>query len=164
MFGSSGGAGRDGEINNNDDYDGGHGGDGGGIVYVAADSVTVSGTVSSDGDAGTNGDNLGYNGGGGGGAGGSVKILGNTLALGSSVVTATGGNSTQSSEAGGGDGGVGRIAVYYGSEVSGTTYPNAEAAEVPQHPYSVFISDVITILNGRGEGIDFKWNPSHQTE
>ena len=132
-------------------YNGGTGGDGGGVVYIAADSVTVSGTMAANGNTGGNGVNNGSwgGGGGGGGAGGSVKIVGNTLALGATKVTATAGSGGAGGASGnvGGAGGVGRIAASYATSISGNTSPVFETASTPSYNYSVFISDEIATPN-----------------
>ncbi|MBI4099975.1 hypothetical protein HY440_03110 [Candidatus Microgenomates bacterium] len=100
----------------------GTGGAGGGIILVVAANVSVSGTISANGSAGTNGPASG--GGGGGGAGGSVYLRSVSLTLGSSLVTASAGSGGTGNGGAnnGGDGGSGRIRVD-GSVASGTTSP-----------------------------------------
>ncbi|HJY98366.1 MAG TPA: hypothetical protein VJ227_01485, partial [Patescibacteria group bacterium] len=123
------------------------GGDGGGIIYIAADSVAVSGTLSANGANGSSGTNAGS---GGGGAGGSVKLVGNTLNLGSSLTTATGGSGGATGGAGGlagGAGGNGRIATYSASTPSGTTNPGANVASTTTYNYSLFVSDEVPTPN-----------------
>ena len=142
IFGS-GGAGGGGGLN----YAGGAGGSGGGIVYIAANSITVSGAVQSNGGSGAVGGTGGWNGGGGGGgAGGSIKLLGNSVNLGHSLVTTTGG-AAGSNTLPGGAGGTGRIAVNYGSAISGSSSPMYSVAQVPTSNYSVFVSDEIATPN-----------------
>lgn len=135
----------------------GTGGDGGGIVYVAANSITVSGTLQSNGGGGgsitCSGTN--YVGPGGGGAGGSVKLIGNTVNVGSSVTTTTGGTGPTgclngaSSTSYGGTGGGGRIAVYYIDTYIGTvgTTGSIASANTTAYNYSVFVSDEIATPN-----------------
>jgi len=142
MFGSGGGEGG-----YNFSGSGPDGGDGGGIIYITADSITVSGELNSDGGDGvisgyTNG------GGSGGGAGGSIKLVAKTINTGSTTVSGTYrtrsyGGTAANDYNDGGTGGVGRIAMYYGDTVSGTTYPSAQQAEVPQANYSLIVSDEI---------------------
>ncbi|OGD82671.1 hypothetical protein A3K36_05640 [Candidatus Collierbacteria bacterium RIFOXYD2_FULL_45_13] len=143
-FGSSGGGGGMNEI---DLEAGDGGGDGAGIVFIAANTISVSGNIQSNGSAGT--ETGGANGGGGGGgAGGSIKLIGNALSLGSSLVTATGGSgSTNSGGVAGGNGGTGRIATYYVSSTAGTTDPGANLASVSANNYAIFISDEIPTPN-----------------
>jgi hypothetical protein len=109
------------------------GGDGGGIVYIVANTVTVAGSITSNGAAGlaasTN------KGGSGGGAGGSILIQANSAALGTNLVTATGGansagNGTNGA-GGGGAGGVGRIRVEADTITGSTNSPAASTAGTP---------------------------------
>ncbi len=164
-FGSAGGAGGTGYLSPSGwVYDGGTGGDGGGIVYLAANSIVVSGTITANGVPGGSVADLGGTditpGGGGGGAGGSVKLSANTVNLGSSKVTAAAGSggTTGYSDYGttytdlggyayGGAGGTGIISVNYGSSVSGSSSPTYNVAQVPTNSYAVFISDEINTPN-----------------
>ncbi|MBU1033401.1 hypothetical protein KKI22_00420, partial [Patescibacteria group bacterium] len=136
----------------------GYGGNGGGIVYIATNSLNVSGNLQSNGNSGTAGSCGPYSGGGGGGAGGSIKIVGNSLNFGTDKVSATGGSGAVGCEASvannnyGGGGGVGRIAIDYGSSTSGSSYPSYEIAQVPIYSSSVFISDEIATPNAVGYG------------
>lgn len=85
------------------------GGTGGGAIhFIVSGTLTVNGEISADGKPGTD---TGEYFSGGGGSGGSIWIETNNL-TGSGFIHANGGT-------GGGDGGGGRIAVYYTS----TTYP-----------------------------------------
>ncbi|MFC1654160.1 hypothetical protein ACFL1M_04970, partial [Patescibacteria group bacterium] len=131
----------------------GAGGDGGGIVYIAANSIAVNGTLSTDGGDGGNGVNTTWDpGAGGGGAGGSVKMIGNQVGMGNTnssgdyKTRAYGGTRGTTPAYDGGDGGVGRIAVYSPSS-SGTSYPAAQVADIPSYNYSVFVSDEIPTAN-----------------
>ena len=128
------------------DEDGTHpgpGGNGGGMIVIYADSLTVNGTTGSlvasglDGGDGANvfalcgGGGAGM-GNGGGGAGGAIRITtAGTTDLGSGRVSAAGGNGARAGSCGasypGGAGGLGRIHVRAGSTVSGTTNPPAYA-------------------------------------
>ncbi|MBU1967556.1 hypothetical protein KKH50_04710, partial [Patescibacteria group bacterium] len=132
MFGSSGGGGGGG-LN----YPGGAGGTGGGIVYIAANSVTVSGGIQANGGAGGNATSNWWGGGGGGGAGGSVKIVGNSLTLGASLTTSTGGAAGTSGAYGGGTGGSGRIAVNYATSISGSTSPAYTSGTFTTNPTTI---------------------------
>jgi len=145
FFGSAGGGGGSGYTI----QAGGAGGDGGGIVYIAADTISVSGGLSADGENSTAGGNDTWDGGdGGGGAGGSLKLVGRTLILGSSLTTADGGaGDVGGATYAGGLGGDGRIAINYLDSFTGTVSPSAEEASVPNYPYSVYISDEIATPN-----------------
>jgi hypothetical protein len=134
------------------------GGDGGGVIYIAANTVTISGSLENNGLTGnstscTTGD---YEGAGGGGAGGSTKILGNTLTIGSGVTTSTGGAKGSGCTNGsvtsnnGGLGGSGRIAIYYTVSVSGSTSPAAETASIASYSYAVYISDELPTIGATG--------------
>jgi site-specific recombinase XerD len=127
------------------DYRSGDGGKGGGIVYVAANTITVNGTVSSD---GANGSNAAYSnrGSGGGGSGGSVKLFGSTVTMGSGLVTADNGAGGTVGYVGGA-GGDGRIAVEYVDSVSGTTSPTATSSPAGISPYGFYHSGVIETTN-----------------
>ena len=87
----------------------------GGIIIIFANTITVSGTISSNGsDA---------NGQIGGSSGGSIYLTANGVTIGSSLVLATGGTGI-SAYGGGGAGGSGRIRVSANS-TSGTSSPSA---------------------------------------
>lgn len=109
----------------------GAGGKGGGIILIGAKTLSISGGISANGAAGSNGAGSGSlfnSGAGGGGAGGSIKIVGNSLTLGTTLVTATGGSGGAGTYSyAGGAGGVGRIRVENFSSSSGTSSPAASA-------------------------------------
>jgi hypothetical protein len=128
-----GGAGGEGGI----DEDGGQagfGGNGGGLIFIRANTVNVSptGLVSSAGTAGGNGTNdvcgggCGM-GGGGGGAGGAIRLVASvSAAVGASQLVVSGAGGGTCTCGGGGDGGggsVGRIGILAAAGVSGTTSP-----------------------------------------
>ena len=150
MFGSGGGGGG-GMYYTSGPYggNGGAGGAGGGIVYIAANTITATGTIQANGSAGgaytalTGG---GGSGGGGGGAGGSIKLYANTLTLGTSKVTAAAGAGGAGGYSGG-TGGVGRIATYYAAASSGTTSPVATTAVSGYNTYGVYHSAAIPTKN-----------------
>lgn len=147
FMGSAGGAGGTGYSpwGLGDGTSNGKGGAGGGIVYVAAGTISNAGTISSNGAKGNNG--YGYitscgasicGGGGGSGAGGSIYIAGANLTLGTSLVTSTGGAATNGgggsygggwNASAGGAGGVGRINIQYLTATSGTTSPTANSSQ-----------------------------------
>ena len=105
----------------------GIGGNGGGIIAIFADSITVSGKILSNGANSVRAYNT--SGGAGGGAGGGVLLYGNNLTLGTALVTANGGTSTSGGSGGhGGNGGGGRISVRYKTTGTGTTSPAADSA------------------------------------
>ena len=145
MFGAAGGAGGSGEYNNTNWYSGGTGGNGGGIVYIAADTVTVNGALQSHGNNGTGGNVVesGGAGSGGGGAGGSIKVVGNTINLGSSLTTTSGGVGGTAGAFDGGNGGAGRIAVYSRDPISGTSSPSYDPNTFQHTDYAVFVSNEI---------------------
>ena len=93
---------------------GGIGGNGGGIIFVIADSVTISGSTTSITSSGTAGvDVASREGAGGGGSGGSILIHANSVSLGTDLVKASGGSggALTTPGGGGGGGGIGRIRV-----------------------------------------------------
>jgi len=145
---------------------GGSGNAGGGMVMIIADTVNIVGTVNSNGGQGGAGGDGGDGGSGGGGginngagagggggadgaAGGSIYIYGDTVALGSNDVIATGGaggsggtggsdgNGWNADSGSGGNGGsgssgsVGKIAVKGTTSVTGNTNPAYNVAADP---------------------------------
>lgn len=129
-----GGGGGAGEANNNV---GGDGGDGGGIVFLIADTITGSGSIRSNGQAGADALSPGNDAGSGGGAGGTIVLYNANLTT--VPIDANGGRGgnqdiVSSNEAAGpgGGGGGGFIAVRTGAPVrtanggtSGTTTSDA---------------------------------------
>ncbi|MDO8340531.1 MAG: hypothetical protein Q7T59_01010, partial [Candidatus Woesebacteria bacterium] len=117
--GASGAGGGGGDTTGGAGGNGGAGGGGGGIIYISANSISVSGSVSVTGSNGSlgesgNGGNssIGPNvpggggapgAGGGGGAGGSIFLRATSLTMGSSLIISTAG----SGASGGASGGVG---------------------------------------------------------
>ncbi len=126
-LGSGGGGGGDSVVTG----DATAGADGGGILYIGANTVSVSGNIQANGATASTAstDRAGT---GGSGAGGSIYITGTSITLGSSLVTSTGGSvvSGGSSTAGGGAGGDGRIYVTY-STTSGSTLPTSTSTALP---------------------------------
>lgn len=111
---------------------GGQGGNGGGHVNIYADTITVTGTITANGCAGTNGTYAGTaalcSGGGGGGAGGSIELYADTIDIGSNRVMAVGGvggsggwYDNKNHGGNGGTGGYGRIYVNYGASCLGNS-------------------------------------------
>jgi hypothetical protein len=153
MFGSGGGAA--GQYSSDTR---GLGGAGGGIVTISAASVTVSGTVSSNGANGSAGSN--WSAGGGGGAGGSVKLSAGTVTLGTNLVSATngsGGAGGASLPVAGGAGGKGRTAIYYTTSYTGSTNsPTAAYTVQPYYPYGLYHSGVISTPNAVSLS-DLRW-------
>lgn len=92
------------------------GGSGGGIAFIFANDLTITGSID------LSGGNGGYasipNVSSGGGAGGSCLLKCVTATLGSNLITASGGTQTN-----GGTGGVGRIHIDYSDSFTGTTSP-----------------------------------------
>jgi hypothetical protein len=130
-LGSGGGGGGD---HDNGSRAGQPGGIGGGIIFIAADSVSNSGTISANGGSGTNTTNI--EGAGGGGAGGSILIYANSVNRGTTF-TATGGSGGTTGAykgGGGGQGGVGRIRIEATTITGGATSPpHYEAFGNPVH-------------------------------
>ena len=129
VFGGAGGEGSADE----DGFQAGGGGHSGGIVYVRAASVKLSGVIETGGLKGGNGTNScsGCGGagmsGGGGGAGGSIYLRTKTATLGSNVLTAAGGAKGSGNESNhGGDGSVGRIRVDFAT-LNGATHGSTNA-------------------------------------
>jgi hypothetical protein len=127
FLGSAGGSG--GHDTDNSARDGGAGGDAGGIILISADTISVSGTMSSNGDPGD--DSVDGGCGGGGGSGGSILLQANSAMVGTSLVTATGSSGGQGNRAcDGGDGGDGLIRIE-ADTISGTTIPSASTSGTP---------------------------------
>ena len=89
----------------------GLGGNGGGSIYLSANTVTVTGTINLNGVNGTT-----YNSGGGGGSGGGILIVGGAVTV-SGTCNVTGGNGGSTTnvegDGGGGGGAGGRIKILY---------------------------------------------------
>jgi len=123
---SLGGGGGGGSAAHNSSAIGGAGAIGGGGLIAFAPSLTISGANTFTGNNGSDAQNPGAGGGGGGGAGGSCLLGGNSVALGSSLLTAAGGTGGNAFSGAtlpvGGAGGNGRFAVLapVSSAVTGT--------------------------------------------
>ncbi|MFC1754635.1 FG-GAP-like repeat-containing protein [Thermoproteota archaeon] len=121
-----GGAGGEGKADEDGDFPG-YGGDGGGIIIMFSQEVTVTGSVTADGQNGGNAQQSGCGGSGsgmasgGGGAGGSVYVAAENMSIGSGLVSATGG-SGGTYGADGGAGSVGRVRLDYNTQ-SGSSNP-----------------------------------------
>lgn len=112
------------------------GGNGGGIVFIYSNDIaTITGSIISGGNAGTDytGTDVGA---GGGGAGGSVLIKAITAVLGTNKITTPAGNrGTNYLSDGsvyinsGGYGGVGRIHIDYFTSYTGTTTPTLDYSQ-----------------------------------
>ena len=121
------------------------GGAGGGIFFLYANTLTITGSVTANGNAGTNG--TGESGGGGGGGGGCILLKSGTATLGSTLINATGGSGgtggtggdgggggagsavgSSGSAVNGGAGGTGRIHLDYATSFTGTTNPTLDSA------------------------------------
>ena len=123
FFGGAGGQGGADE-----DGWGSAGANGGGIVYLMGTSLSVTGAIRSNGQAGAQEYNVSGcgSGGGGGGAGGAIYLDVASATVGTNLVTATGGGGgDHPSNCGvpGGQGAVGRITA--AGTLSGTTSPSA---------------------------------------
>lgn len=143
FFGSGGGAGGTGTYGGNEGKNqdqvflkGGNGARGGGIVFIAAHKITVTGFITASGGNGVGGvkkiwtgenANGGTSGGGGGGAGGSIRLESTTLSLGANRVLAIGGTGgIGESYCGGGAGGNGVVSLY-NKGLSGVCNPPASS-------------------------------------
>lgn len=133
-FGGAGGGGQ-GESNaGSGAAGGGNGGNGGGFVLLIAPTITITGTIASNGANGGAGQNTHEegSGGGGGGAGGPILLKGVNIILGSSLVSASAGNGGANggpSSGAGGAGSVGRIHADYAGSVTGTTTPTIDTRQ-----------------------------------
>ncbi len=117
IFGGAGGSGS-GETGTSG---GTQGGRSGGIFFIFCKQITVTGSMTVDGEAGTSNTDSGA---GGGGAGGSGLIVCNTATLGTNLITALGGSGGDGSA--GADGGAaseGRIAIHHSGTITGSTNP-----------------------------------------
>lgn len=114
VFGGGGGGGGNGAT---ESPGAGGGGSGGGIVILIGKTITVTGGIVANGGSGGNGFRAG-----GRGAGGSILLKGQTLTLGSTLVTAIDGTS-------GTVGSAGRIHADYLNSVSGTTSPTIDTTQ-----------------------------------
>lgn len=112
-------------------YTPGFGGNGGGILYIAATSINNQGNISSNANNGNNGGY--YSGGGGGGAGGSLYLNGHSFTS-SQDIYSNGGNGGNGSYSGvnAGNGGQGRIRIdYHTYSNTGTMSPVAYESTLP---------------------------------
>ena len=111
----------------------GRGGDGGGIIYICANSISLgaSSSINARGENGTAGSGSNASG-GGAGSGGSVFLKGKTVSIGTNKIDASGGTGGGAGTIGtaGGAGGAGRIAIYYETSLSGTSTPSANTYQV----------------------------------
>lgn len=105
------------------------GANGGGMAFIFANDISITGTVNANGGAGVHdgGDGKGI---GGGGAGGSVLLKCQTASLGSNKILAGGGGGVVSVGTSGG-GSVGRIHLDYSGSYTGTTSPTLDATLDP---------------------------------
>ena len=151
FLGSGGGGGGAGRSSGGVDYSGNNGGKGAGIIFISAETVSVSGSIRANGVNGVSSSSS-QGGGGGGGSGGSVRIGANQASIGTSLVSATGGTGGAGSATYvGGNGGDGRIAIYYSESYTGTT-ANATVTEYYEsgyNSYGVYNSPVIPTLNAQ---------------
>ena len=138
-MGGGGGGGGEGQQTAGPYYSGKAGANGGGIVYIAGNTINIDGSITTNGNTAPSKSAGSSDGGGGGGAGGSVKLQGNSVYMGTNIVTASGGGSSVSGSTNG-VGGQGRIAVQYVSLITGTTSPSANIAQL-RTPQSIYIQE-----------------------
>lgn len=131
FLGSGGGGGSE---NCDNCYTNGHGGAGGGIVVIWANQLNVEGSITARGEQGHHEINSSSKDGGGSGAGGSVYLRVGSANLGSDLVRADGGvrsvGNLGGSNSAGGFGGSGRIAVFYESNLVGSTVPELFSEQI----------------------------------
>lgn len=99
------------------------GGAGGGLVFILANDINVNGTINATGANGTVRNSTTQP--RGAGSGGSVKLVGDNVVLGTNKILVNGGTTY-------GLGGTGRIAVYYSSVISGSTTPSFYSKQFPK--------------------------------
>jgi hypothetical protein len=123
------------------------GGAGGGLILIAARTISVVGSIN---NRGANGQGAsGNDGGGAGGSGGSTLLFGQTISIGNNRIVATGGTGGFSPGTyggqfkSGGNGGMGRIALNYGTiDLGWSTTPAAH----PQ-PTNFFVAQQSLVPN-----------------
>ena len=107
------------------------GGRGGGIIFIKANRIELSGPMIASGRDGVG--HRDWNGAGGAGSGGSIYLVANSATLGENLVTATGGIGAigaANNGNNGGNGGSGRIRVEYTESFSGNTNPPASSIQL----------------------------------
>lgn len=84
----------------------GSGGRGGGCIYIAANEINISGSISANGTAGGNAPTVAWSNGGGGGGGGCICLVANTIYNNGSIIAngGSGGSGNGASGARGSDG------------------------------------------------------------
>lgn len=103
------------------------GGNGGGIAFIFCSDITITGTISLNGQAGESRASGDLEGAGGGGAGGSCLFKCITASLGTIRVTSAGGSGGTAPKANGGAGSEGRIHLDYSGSFTGTTTPTIDS-------------------------------------
>lgn len=132
VFGGAGGSGGWRTESSYPTYHPGAGGNSGGIILIMGTTVSLTGTVTTNGvNGGDNTDSGKYNGGGGGGAGGAVLIKAQTATLGTNLITCAAGTGGYGRGAAsyGGPGSVGRIHIDYLTSYTGTASPTIDYAQ-----------------------------------
>ena len=113
FLGSGAGSGKGSDFN-------GKGGNGGGAIFIAANTITFSGNINANGE-----DGVDHTSEGGGGSGGGIRIEAGTINPASPLtISAQGGTAPKNASDEtkiGGDGGEGRIAIYYDSSIVNVT-------------------------------------------
>ncbi len=142
----------------------GKGGDGGGVIFINASTLTNNGLISSNGGNFTT-----Y---GGGGSGGSIFLNASTMSLAASSVTVTGGNGNSSNWGANNTysgGGYGRVRLSY-DKLGGVNYPNsagetsATGASTPK--YSSTALSLYRIASGNVQSLTYDTgtqNPTYVT-
>jgi len=102
-------------------------GDGGGIILIIANSLSVGGTIITAGGTGQN--EVTNHNADGGGAGGAILLKCKTATLGTTKVTALKGNGGTTGSGSAGAGSDGRIHIDYKTSYTGTTNPTLDATQ-----------------------------------
>lgn len=104
-----------------------NGGSGGGFCLIISPTITISGSITSNGEAG--GGASGTHSPGGGGSGGSILFKGKSITLGTSITASAGAAGTAGAGGSAGGGSVGRIHADYFTSISGTTSPSLDSTQ-----------------------------------
>jgi thiol-disulfide isomerase/thioredoxin/uncharacterized membrane protein YphA (DoxX/SURF4 family) len=154
-LGGGGGGGESGE-------NPGSGGTGGAFIFLSARTISVVGSIVSNGMNGSDGGTKGRA--GGGGAGGSILLRANSLILGDLLVNATGGAAGGGVGLHGFAGGTGRIHVDYYDSYNGNTNPELKANKLIQNSISraaitLNKNDLVQVYDGTPRVVNAITNP-----
>jgi cell division septation protein DedD len=110
------------------------GGNGGGIIMIYADQLTVPGSIVSNGVAQVTSSGGNQDGNGGGGAGGSILLSARSVPIGTAAVSAIGGSASSGTVGPSGAGGDGRVRLEYCESLTGSTVPAASVQQTCATP------------------------------